>query len=124
MKHSFESAGGERAVAQLRTGYARLNEYLHKVNVKESNKCQCGAVESVSHYLLFCPLFEKEREDMRKRLFENCGIIHLDLNILLDARKDDELKEWRSVILSELEMYVTKTERFATRPANQDTHEH
>ena len=92
---------------------------MHKVNVKESNKCQCGAVESVSQYLLFCPLFEKEREVMRKRLFENCGIIHLDLNILLDARKDDELKEWRSVILSELEMYVAKTERFATRPANQ-----
>ena len=61
MKHSFESAEGERAVAQLRTGYARLNEYLHKVNVKESNKFQCGAVESVSHYLLFCPLFEKEK---------------------------------------------------------------
>ena len=35
---AFESAGGERVVAQLRTGYARLNEYLHKVNVKESNK--------------------------------------------------------------------------------------
>lgn len=119
VKYSFESAGGERAVAQLRTGYARLNEYMHKVNVKESNKCKCGAVESVSHYLLFCPLFEREREVMRKRLFENCGIIHLDLNILLDVRKDDELKEWRSVILSELEMYVAKTERFATRPANQ-----
>ena len=119
LKHSFESAGGERAVVQLRTGYARLNEYLHKVNVKESNKCQCGAVESVRHYLLCCPLFEKEREVLRKRLFENCGIMHLDLNILLDARKDDELKDWRSAILSELETYVAKTERFATRSANQ-----
>ena len=56
---------------------------------------------------------------MRKRLYENCGIIHLDLNTLLDARKDDKLKDWRSAILSELETYVAKTERFATRPANQ-----
>ena len=118
MKHSFESAGGERAVAQMRTGYTRLNEYLHNVNVKESNKCQCEAVESVSQYLLFCPLFEKERSH-RERLLENCGIMHLDLNILLDARKDDELKEWRSVIVSELETYVVKTERFVTRSANQ-----
>ena len=103
VKHSFESAGGERAVAQLRTGY----------------KCQCGAVESVSHYLLCCPLFETEREVMRKRLFENCGIMHLDLNILLDARKDDELKDWRSAILSELETYVAKNEQFALRSTNQ-----
>ena len=57
-KHVFDSANGERAVAQLRTGYARLNEYLWKVNVVDCNKCQCGEIESVSHYLLFCPLYE------------------------------------------------------------------
>ena len=61
-----------------------------------------------------CPLFEEEREVMRKRLFESCGFMHLDLNIPLGARKDDELKEWRSVILSELETYVAKTEQFVT----------
>ena len=39
---------------------------------------------------------------MRKNLFQNRGIRHLDLNVLLDARKDDELKDWRSVIISEV----------------------
>ena len=78
-----------RKTRKLSTGYARLNGYLHKVNVKESNKCQCGAIESVRHYLLYCPLFRKKKEVMRKKLFENCGIIREDLNILLDARKDD-----------------------------------
>ena len=44
---------------------------------------------------------------MRKSLFQNCGIIHLDLNLLVDARKDDNLKGWRK--LSELETYVAKS---------------
>ena len=119
MKHSFESAGGERAVAQLRTGYVRLNDYLCRVNVSESITCQGGEIETVMHYLLHCPLFEEEREVLRKRLFDICGIIHLDLNMLLDAKKEDEFKEWRDTILSELESYVAKTQRFAARPINQ-----
>ena len=119
IKHVFDSASGERVVAQLRTGYAKLNEYLHKVSVVDCNKCQCGEIESVSHYLLFCPLYEKEREIMRKRLSQNCGIVHFDLNVLLDARKEDEFKDWRSAILTELETYVAETKRFAARPSYQ-----
>ena len=49
VKHAFESARGERVVAQLRTGYARLNYYLYKVNVIESNACQCGGIKTVKH---------------------------------------------------------------------------
>ena len=78
-------------------------------------------ITSFLNSVIPCPLFEKEREVMRKRLFNGCGFMHLDLklNILLGARKDNELKEWRSVILSEHETYVAKTERFATQSANQ-----
>ena len=36
--HKFESTKGEITVIQLRTGYARLNEYLHKINIVDSNK--------------------------------------------------------------------------------------
>ena len=81
----------------------------------DSSECQCGEVESVSHYLLFCPLYEKEREQMRRNLFQNCGIINLDMNKLLDTRKEDELKEWRDIILTELETYVAGTKWFAPR---------
>ena len=69
--------------------------------------------------LLFCPLYEKEREIMRKRLSQNCGIVHFDLNVLLDTRKEDEFKDWRSAILTELETYVAETKRFAARPSYQ-----
>ena len=107
-------------MAQLRMGYVRLNEFLCSVtvNVIESNTCQCGEIETVMHYLLHCPRFEEEREVLRKRLFDICGIIHLDLNMLLDAKKEDEFKDWRDTILSELESCVAKTQRFAARSIN------
>ena len=71
--------------------------------------------ESVSHYLLDCPNYENERDKMRKRLFDYCGITHFDLNMLLDAKQEDDFKEWRKTIISELETYVVETRRFATR---------
>ena len=52
---------------------------------------------------------------MRKRIFETCGITHLDLSLLLDAKEDDEFKDWRSFMLSELENFAVGTRRFATR---------
>ena len=50
------------------------------VNVVQRNLC---------HFLLDCPNYETKREIMRKRLFDTCGIAHLDLNLLLDAKQDD-----------------------------------
>ena len=115
--HKYKSTKGEISIIQLRTGYVRLNEYLQKTNVVESNKCQCRHIESISHYLLECPLYENQREKLRRILFEICGIAHLDLNLLLDVKTDDDYKEWRTLILSELETFVAETKRFATRPS-------
>ena len=113
--HKFESTKGEITVIQLRPGYARLNEYLHKINIVDSNKCQCGQIKSISHYLLECSLYENERDNLRRKLFQTCGIIHLDLNLLLDVKTDDEFKEWRTFILCELENFVVETKRFTTQ---------
>ena len=114
VKHTCESAFGERIISQLRTGYVRLNEYLHKCNLKDTDQCQCGSKESISHFLLDCPNYETKREIMRKRLFDTCRIAHLDLNLLLDAKQDDEFTDWRSNILTKLENFVVGTGQFAT----------
>ena len=53
-------------ICQLRTGYVGLNEYLHECNFKDSDQCQCGSKESVSHFLLYYPEYEIKREIMRK----------------------------------------------------------
>ena len=39
-------------LAQLRTGMARLNGYLHRINAATSEQCACGeARETVEHFL-------------------------------------------------------------------------
>ena len=80
--------------------------------------CQCGEIESVKHFLIECELYENEREQLRRKLFESCGIVHIDMNLLLDAKHDEEFKDWRNVILSELETFVAGTKRFPTPNLN------
>jgi hypothetical protein len=36
-------------IYNLRSGYAKLNDYCHKLNITESAKCQCGERETVEH---------------------------------------------------------------------------
>ena len=117
-KHKFDTRKGESIISQLRTGYVRLNEYLKKSNITESDTCQCGEVESVRHYLLDCELYEDEREQLRRNLFQSCGIAHLDLNLILDLKPDDEQKDWRTAILSELETFIERTKRFSSPNQN------
>ena len=119
MDHKYQSTKGEISTIQLRTSYVRLNKYLQKTNVVESNKCQCSHIGSISHFLFECPLYENQREKLRRKLFETCGITHLDLDLLLDVKTDYDYKEWRTLILSELETFVAETKRFTTRPSCQ-----
>ena len=58
---------------------------------------------------------EDEREKMRKKIFDFCGIANFDENMLLDAKQNDQFKEWRNTILAQLENFVVETRRFATR---------
>jgi lysyl-tRNA synthetase class II len=53
-------------LARLRTGHCSLNQYLHRFKIEESPLCQCnnGAIETVEHYLLHCPRYEKERVEL------------------------------------------------------------
>ena len=69
----------------------------------------------MGHYLLECPNYENEREKMRKGIFDCCGIANFGLNMLLDAKQEDDFKDWRNMILSQLEIYVVETVSFATR---------
>lgn len=54
-------------LAQLRTGMARINSYLHRIGVVESDMCACGrAVETMEHFLFRCTKWDTQREDMRR----------------------------------------------------------
>ena len=47
----------ETSIARLRTGHAGVNQYLFRFHQSESPLCPCGELETIIHYLLFCPIF-------------------------------------------------------------------
>ena len=55
-------------IAQLRTGHCPLNKYAHKFRLKETPYCDCGyGQETVQHFLLECPRFKEQRNELRRR---------------------------------------------------------
>ena len=75
----------------------------------DNENCKCGEKETVKHYLLECPEYDTARE-----FIDTCSITHFDLNLLLDAKVNDDFTDWRSFILSELENFVAEIRRFTT----------
>ena len=61
---------------------------------------------------------KNDREKMRRKLFEIGGIAYLDMILLLDAKQKDGFKDWRSLILSELESFVAGINHFSTPNSN------
>jgi Reverse transcriptase (RNA-dependent DNA polymerase) len=52
-------------LAQLRTGMARLNTYLHRINAAPTDQCACGhARETVDHFLFRCTKWTTLRTEM------------------------------------------------------------
>src|SRR5260370_37683242 len=52
-------------LAQLRTGMARLNSYLHRINASPTDICACGQPwETVEHFLCRCPKWTAFRTAM------------------------------------------------------------
>ena len=105
-KHIFS------VITQLRTGYAKLNDYLHKLGLKESNACECGEPETVKHYLLDCEMYFNAREYMRTEIFNKTGQFDLTLDLLLTENKDETFYTQRSDILWYLSEFITQSERF------------
>jgi hypothetical protein len=61
-------------LAQLRTGHARLNGYLHRIGKAESDLCECGIEgETVPHFLLRCTRWNEQRRALIEAAGPNFG---------------------------------------------------
>jgi hypothetical protein len=78
-------------IYNLRSGYAKLNDYCHKLNITESANCQCGERETVEHYILHCDQYEEAREKRIHDMFLLSGSMHLSLEVLLTVGADEEV---------------------------------
>lgn len=67
-------------LAQLRTGMARLNGYLHRIGAAESDQCACGqARETVQHFLFRCTLWTTHRAHLLEQTDTRRGSLSFHL---------------------------------------------
>jgi hypothetical protein len=103
---SCKTKAEAKALAQLRTGASRLNEYLVKIKATESSECGCGAGrESVKHYLFTCRKWRLQRQEIRAIWPRKIG----NVSFFLGGRSTEEEGRWKP----ELEA-VRAAVRFAT----------
>ena len=55
---------GQILHTRLRLGCSSLNFDLHRKSISDSPLCRCGSVETASHYLLYCPLYQQLRTQL------------------------------------------------------------
>ena len=63
---------------QLRTGHIGLNHHLFQIrksNTPVCPNCQSITVETVKHYLLVCPFYQRERHELQTKLRHNADLL-------------------------------------------------
>ena len=78
-------------LVQLRTGLAKLNSFLHKIDAVESDTCECGqASETVQHFLFRCTKWTMQREGMLKYSQTKMG----NLSFFLGGKSASDGDKW------------------------------
>jgi len=67
-KHLYDALMAAQAavLAQLRTGICGLNSYLRRINITDTQDCECGLPDTVPHFLSSCSRWIEERRTMRE----------------------------------------------------------
>jgi hypothetical protein len=96
--------------AQLRMGCSRLNSHLYHLHVLDSPSCQCGFnFEDASHYLLKCPLYILERNELLLNL-QSIGINNISVNLLLKGSNQYDSRH-NEDIFNVIHKYIDNTNR-------------
>lgn len=77
-----------------------MNGYLHKIKAAESDKCECGAVESIPHFLFACLRWLQYRRTMREAHGSRWGDLSFALGghsgyIINRKEVDGDIKNWK-----------------------------
>jgi len=74
-------------LAQAKTGKIALKAYLASINKADSNKCECGQIQTVRHVLLVCPKFEELRHQAWKHRIARHTCVKTMLNEPVEATR-------------------------------------
>lgn len=102
-------------LAQLRTGMARLNGYLHRIGVAPSDQCACGqAKETVDHFLFRCTKWTA----YRRKMLECTDTQRSNISFYLGGKSPSDKNDWTPDMAA-----VRATIRFAMATGRLDTNE-
>ena len=82
-------------LAQLRSGYCRLNKYLHSIRAVESNRCECGQVETVQHVMIECPRWAVARREHLTPLGSRANQLSYLLGGYQNEQLDGPIDKWK-----------------------------
>ena len=100
------SRDGQIVHARLRMECSSLRHHLYLKNIEPNPLCTCGEVESTSHFLLYCPQYQNQRQNLRIKIG-----IPLSLNLLLYGDSNLSYETNRTIFLN-VQEYIKNTKRF------------
>ncbi len=104
--YNIGSREGQILHARLRLSCSSLNLDLHRRSIVDSPNCTCGAVESVSHFLLHCTNFDIHRQ----RYLANLPCPPISENLL---NGNERLSfEQNKYIFLQVQQFILATKRF------------
>jgi hypothetical protein len=78
-------------LAQLRTGMARLNGYLYRIKVADTDQCACGqARETVEHFLFCCQKWIAHRTELLQYTNTHRG----NISFFLGGKSPSDDQKW------------------------------
>ena len=122
-RHKHLSKGsklGNKLLTQLRVGRSYLNEHSFTLGLSDTTSCSCTSPhESVSHYLLDCPLYTRDRLTLLGQVAHHITTFHTfpkkrKLDILLHGYYSNNPDYYHINISLQyhVQNFVLKTKRF------------
>ncbi|CAG2210693.1 unnamed protein product [Mytilus edulis] len=90
-------------------GYCNLNSYKSMICPALIDKCSCGQIETVDHYLLYCENYEEAREKLRSALYFITSKLTLESEVLLATTENENYKHHIEDIQHLLGVFIKDT---------------
>ena len=89
---------GSLSFLHLRTGSCRINEDRCKLNQCKSSGWDCVESEAVQHFILKCPLYEDNHQQLQNNFFSQLGINKMSM-IQRTKNKNLHNSEWQGDLM-------------------------
>ena len=106
-------------LTQLRIGHTWLRSYQKRIGKSDSDKCECGAIETIIHVLVDCPRLREPRTQLRQKIKERFN----SLSTMLGGRKPGSDGKRVSITVDELQAvldFAEQSGRFRKRDTVND----